>query len=113
MPKDDRARIGHMLQAAREIAGFLKGRKRADLDSDRLLLLALVKEVEIIGEAAMQTTEETRAKHPTLPWKEMAGMRNRLIHAYFDINRDMVWNTVDREIPALLKELERIRPEGM
>ena len=68
MRKDDAVRLRHMLDAAREAMGFVRGRTRADLDTDRQLVLSLVKEVEIIGEAAYQLSGETRASIPGIPW---------------------------------------------
>jgi uncharacterized protein with HEPN domain len=74
-----------------------------------MLLFALVRAVEIIGEAASRVSEPTRAALPAAPWNQMAAMRNRLIHAYFDVNRDVVWQTAIEEIPALVTVLEAIR----
>jgi uncharacterized protein with HEPN domain len=108
MRPDDLVRIRHMLDAAREAASFAKGRSRADLDGDRMLTLSLVKCIEIIGEAASKVTEETRRGLPAIPWAEIVGMRNRLIHAYFDIDLDRVWDTVAGDLPPVAAELERI-----
>ena len=106
MRKDDAVRLRHMLDAAREAMGFVRGRTRADLDTDRQLVLSLVKEVEIIGEAAYQLSEETRASIPEMPWEDIIGMRHRLVHAYFDINLDILWGTVKGDLPALVSILE-------
>lgn len=111
MRPDDAIRIRHMIEAGEAIAGFLEGRERADLDSDRMLLFALVRAVEIVGEAASRVSEETRAATPTVPWAQIVGMRNRLIHAYFDIDHDILWRTVADEIPALIAILEDVLPE--
>lgn len=73
-----------MLEAARLAVGFIQGRRRGDLSGDPQLALALVKAIEIIGEAAGGVSEETVRRYPQLPWEKMRGMRNRLIHAYFD-----------------------------
>ncbi|MCW5982230.1 MAG: DUF86 domain-containing protein [Bryobacteraceae bacterium] len=86
----DRLRIQHMLDAAAEAAAFIHGRTAADLSADRVLLLALVKEIEIIGEAATQISEELRDRSPEIPWARIRGMRNRLIHAYSDVNTHLV-----------------------
>ena len=94
MRRDDDIRLRHMLDAAREAVAFARGRTRADLDKDRQLVLALVKDVEIVGEAATQVTEPARQRLAQIPWERIVGMRNRLVHAYFDINLDIVWNTV-------------------
>ena len=84
MRKDDFVRIRHMLDEAREVQQFASGRKREDLKTDRMLILALVKGIEIIGEAAVKITQETKDRYPEIPWASIVGMRNRLVHAYFD-----------------------------
>ncbi|MXW23624.1 MAG: DUF86 domain-containing protein [Chloroflexi bacterium] len=99
-----------MLDAAREAVSFASGHVRADLDEDRQLVLALVKDVEIIGEAANTVTEPTRLELPGIPWLEIVAMRNRLVHAYFDINLDIVWQTVQQDLPKLIGQLEGARP---
>ena len=112
MRKDDEIRLRHMLDGAREALSFARGRTRGDLDNDRQLVLALVKDVEIVGEAATQVTESTRRRLPEIPWEQIVGMRNRLVHAYFDINLDIVWTTVREDLPELIARLEpAIRPE--
>ena len=82
MPKDDLIRIRHMLESAREAITFAKGKKRSDLDKDRMLILSLVKSIEIVGEAAAHVSKETRKKHPEIPWSNIVAMRNRLIHVF-------------------------------
>jgi len=108
MFEDDNVRIRHILDAAREAVDFSQGRSRADLNSDRQLNLSLVRLLEIIGEAARGISTEFRQAHPDLPWKSMVGMRDRLIHAYFDINLDVVWETVTQDLPSLIGQLEKI-----
>ena len=108
MPKADRVRLRHMLDAAREAVGFARGRSRADLHLDRMLALALVRCIEIIGEAAAQIGPETRQRHAAIPWPDIVGMRNRLVHAYFDINLNFVWDTVTNDLPPLIAGLEAI-----
>ncbi len=73
-----------------------------------MLLLALVKCIEIMGEAAGKVSGDVREDAPDIPWANIVAMRNRLIHGYFDINPDIVWRTVDEEIPQLLVPLERV-----
>ncbi|WP_305045109.1 HepT-like ribonuclease domain-containing protein [Geoalkalibacter sp.] len=108
MSKDDLIRIRHMVDAAREAISFAAGRRREDLDRDRMLVLSLVKSVEIMGEAAAKVSDSFRQQQPTLPWREMVAMRNRLIHGYFDINLDIVWQTVTAELPPLVEKMEAI-----
>jgi uncharacterized protein with HEPN domain len=96
-----------MLDAAREAQGFIASRLRSDLDHDRLLLLALVKDVEIIGEAASRVSAETRRAWGDIPWQDIVTMRHRLTHGYFDIDLDIVWSTVTDDLPPLVEQLER------
>ena len=108
MFKDDAIRMQHMLDAAREALSFAANRTRLDLDQDRMLVLSLVKDVEIIGEAAAHITDDTRERSPEIPWISIVGMRNRLIHAYFDVDLDRVWDTVIDDLPPLVLALEKI-----
>lgn len=108
MFKDDDVRIHHMLDAVREAVAFVEGRSRPDLDTDRKLNLSLVRLLEIIGEAARGISPEFREAHPDLAWKKMVGMRDHLIHGYFDINLDVVWETVKNDLPPLIEKLEKI-----
>jgi uncharacterized protein with HEPN domain len=97
-----------MLDAADEALTFIQCRIRANLDDDRMLVLSLIRELEIIGEAASKVSAETRSKNTSIPWQDISGMRNRLIHAYFDVDLDTVWNTVSKDLPVLKAELEKI-----
>ena len=85
---------------------FVSGRQRADLDSDEMLLFAVVRAIEIVGEAASRVSIDARDQSPDIPWPAIVGMRNRVVHAYFSIDRDIVWITVSRELPQLLPVLE-------
>lgn len=109
MSPDDSVRLRHMIEAIDAAQRFIQGRSRADLDNDQMLLFALVRAVEIVGEAAARVSPEGRAQAPDLPWAEAVGMRNRLIHAYFDINRNILWSTVTDALPALRAQLQAIR----
>jgi uncharacterized protein with HEPN domain len=105
MPSEDRVRILHMIEATETALNFVTGRQRVDLDSDQMLLFALVRAVEVIGEAAGRVTEATREAAADIPWSLVVSMRNRLIHAYFDVDNDVVWKTATEELPALLPKL--------
>jgi uncharacterized protein with HEPN domain len=111
MLSDDAIRLRHMLDAAQEAMGFARGRTRSDLDRSRMLVLSLVKAIEIIGEAAFRISPETRAQIQDVPWEAIIGMRHRLVHAYFDINLDVLWRTVTDELPALVNVLEPHIPQ--
>ncbi len=99
MLKDDETRLWHMLDAAREALSFARRRTGDDLDCDRQLVPALIKDIEIVGEAAAQASEPGRRDVPEMPRQSIVGMCNRLVHAYFDVNLDIVWKTVREDLP--------------
>jgi len=106
MEKKDLNRLSHMLDAAKAIQKHVKGKKQSDLDTDRLFLGGVIRELLLIGEAANAISSQTRTCI-SLPWKEVIGMRNQLIHAYFDINHKVLWMTVSEDIPSLIVKLEK------
>src|SRR5439155_3265414 len=108
MRPDDRVRMLHIRDASDSVARFVAGRQRGDLDSDEMLLFALVRAIEIIGEAASRVSDETRQAFPAVPWSEVVAMRNRLVHAYHNVNHDILWKTATVEVPALAASLPRL-----
>lgn len=106
MNGNDRIQLRHMSNAAREAISFAKGRPRNDLEHDRQLVPALVKAIEIVGEAASRTTLATRNELPEVPWRSIVGMRNRPVHVYYDIDLDILRQTVQENLPDLLARLE-------
>jgi uncharacterized protein with HEPN domain len=84
------------------------GRNRQDLTSDSMLAMALTRCLEVLGEAASKLNEEARLRFPGIPFAKMISMRNRLIHAYFDVDLDIVWTTVSEDLPSLLPALESV-----
>lgn len=106
----DLIRIRHMLAAAKDAMEFAADKTRADLAKDRLHMLAIIKSIEIIGEAASKVTDTFKIENTNIPWNDIINMRNRLIHAYFDVNLDIVWQTVKTDLPDLIKALEEIIP---
>ncbi|MGI8824602.1 MAG: HepT-like ribonuclease domain-containing protein [Chloroflexota bacterium] len=108
MYPDDLIRIQHMLDYAERAMRYAEGRQRPDLDDNDILALALTRCVEIIGEAASQVTHNFREGHPDVPWTELVGMRNRLIHAYVDVNLNILWATVTEDLPQLVPVLRSI-----
>ncbi|HZF10898.1 MAG TPA: HepT-like ribonuclease domain-containing protein [Thermoanaerobaculia bacterium] len=107
LPEDDRIRLQHMLDAARKAARLAAGRDREDLDAeDDPLADALVRLISVIGEAASKVSSGTCSDLDGIPWPDVVGMRNRLIHAYFDINLDILWATVQDSLPPLVRLLE-------
>jgi uncharacterized protein with HEPN domain len=98
----------HMLDHAKEAMDLVAGKEKADLPRDRVLELALVRLVEIVGEAANRLPIEDQLRYPSIPWREVVGMRNRLVHGYDAIDLDVLWDTVQIDLPQLVEELERI-----
>lgn len=95
-----------MLDAARKAVRIAAGRHRADLEvEDDPLADALVHLLSVIGEAANKVSPGTRLELDGIPWPDLVGMRNRLIHAYFDINLDILWETVENSLPSLIQRL--------
>jgi uncharacterized protein with HEPN domain len=91
---------------------FIAGRTRPDLEGDDMLALAIVKSIEIVGEAAAHVGMEVRGELPEIPWPKVVGMRNHLIHSYFDIDNDRVWDTATEDLPKLKAIIERYLNEG-
>ena len=108
MQAEDLVRLRHMIEAGETVARFVAGRSRADLDRDLMLMFAVVRAIEIIGEAASKMSAETYAAHAEIPWRAIVGMRHRLVHAYFDIDADVVWVAATQEVPALLAQLRTL-----
>lgn len=104
----DTDRLRHMRDAANAALGFIQGRGRVDLDTDLMLQFALVRALELIGEAADKLPDSTHSAHPSIPWSEIIGMRHRLIHGYFDVDLDIVWNVAIRKLPDLITWLDSL-----
>jgi uncharacterized protein with HEPN domain len=100
-------RLRHMLDHSREAPAMTAGKTRGDLDADRILNLALVRLLEIVGEAASRTTDEERLRCPSLPWAQITGLRNRLIHGYDSVDFDVLWQIISHDLPRLVLELEQ------
>jgi uncharacterized protein with HEPN domain len=96
----------HMLDHASEAVRLGAGRTRADLDADRTFSLAMTRLLEIVGEAAARVSPSARERHPQIPWSAIAGLRNRLIHAYDAVDFDVLWDIVENDLPALIPQLQ-------
>jgi len=96
-----------MLAHAKEASGMIRGKTRAEFESDRQLNLALVRLLEIVGEAAGRVSEQERARHRAIPWPEIIGLRNRLIHGYDAVDLGVLWQIVTEDLPPLMEALER------
>jgi len=105
---DDNISLKDMLDHAIEAVELLGKKSRKDLGEDRTMQLALTRLVEIVGEAANRTSLETRMNNPEIPWNQIVGMRNRLIHGYDVIDYDLLWNTVKHDLPPLISVLKEV-----
>ena len=105
---DDMVRLRHMLETAREAVAMIEGKERSDLRSERMLELSLIRLIEVFGEAAARVTHEGQAKYPSIPWHQVVGMRNRLIHGYDQVDLHILWDTIEIDLPPLITELEKI-----
>ncbi len=105
---DDQVSLKDMLSHAREAVDLLGGSIREELAANRVLQLALTQLVEIIGEAANRVSQPTQARRPEIPWLQIIGMRNRLVHGYDVIDFDLLWDTITTDLPPLIDALQEI-----
>jgi len=108
MLKSDFIRLRHILDAAKEAIELAHSKSRQDLNSDRTLCLSLIYLIANIGEASRYVSDSFRKSHPEIPWKKMIGMRDRLIHGYFNVNLNTVWQTIIEDLPQLIALLDEI-----
>lgn len=108
MKESDRIRIQHIIDAGEEALSFVQNLNYENFSKNRMLILSVIKEIEIIGEAASKITEETKMEYSFIPWKDIIGMRNRLIHGYFDVDIKLVWNTTRNDLPSLIFSFKEI-----
>jgi len=106
--KDDIIRLRHILEAAMDSISFSQDKTRASLDTDKMFRFSLVRCVEVIGEASSKLSDGCQNEFPQIPWNKIINMRNRLIHAYYDINLNILWRTITKDLPPLIAELEKI-----
>lgn len=106
-PLKDKGRIEHMLEMALNLKEAKSCHSYEDVLNDRILFYGLTKMAEIIGEAAYKLTKEFRDSHPELPWREIIGMRHLLVHGYFTISEEVLWDVIQNDIPAMIPSLEK------
>ena len=105
---DDSIILRQILEHAEEALRIIEGKTYTDIEHDRILNLALVRLLEIIGEAAGRISKSTRGKFPQIPWITIVAMRNRLIHGYDQIDLNIVWDVIENDLPPLINELRRV-----
>lgn len=108
MSKDDEFYLSHMLETAQKATNKVRGLSRDAYDRDENLRLALAHLVQILGEAARHVTSETQATHPEIAWREIIGMRHKIVHDYMNLDEDVLWEVVIQDLPPLIAALEQI-----
>jgi uncharacterized protein with HEPN domain len=111
MHKDETVYLGHMLDHARMAIDMASGVSKTDYEHNVTLRFALVHAIQIIGEAARRVSEVTRAKHPDIEWPLIVGMRHKVVHDYLDVDYDIVWEVVTKDLPRLVESLQSMFPD--
>jgi len=106
--RDDKTLLRDMIEASRLAIAVIKGTSLPALATDHVRALGLVKCLEIVGEAAARLSAELRAGYPVIPWNQIIGMRNRLVHAYFEIDYEQVFKALTEDLPPLIEQWERM-----
>lgn len=106
--KNDKTYLLDMMLAAKKIQQFTSGMSKADFEASELHQSAVIREIQVIGEAARLVSDESKAQYPDIQWRAISGMRNRVIHEYFRVSLDIVWQVVEDELDALIESINKI-----
>ena len=107
--RDDTIYLGHILDAINAIETYIAGHTFEDFVGNRMMIDAVVRQLEIVGEASRRVSDELKESHPQVPWAKMRGMRNFVVHEYFAVNEKIVWDTCKENLPTLQQQLERLK----
>lgn len=110
MQRDDTVYLGHMPDMARKVSVRVAEKTQADYDADEDLRFVIAHLVRTVGEAAARVSNPTKEAHPEIPWKQITGIRHRIVHDYMGVDYDILWEVATRHIPPLIKTLEAIVP---
>ncbi|GAB5491347.1 MAG: DUF86 domain-containing protein [Phototrophicaceae bacterium] len=112
MPRKDDALLLDMLIACRKLIRFTQDLAKDDFLSDDLVQSATLREFQVLGEASRMISDESKSKYQQIPWKVISGLRNRIIHEYFNVDLNILWETIQTNIPELLSQLNAILPDN-
>jgi uncharacterized protein with HEPN domain len=108
MMKDDSVYLHHIIDAFMQIEYYIDGVSHEEFLSNKLLQDGVIRQLEVMGEAARNLSDDLRNEYPQVPWRQMIGLRNRMIHAYFNVNLQIIWEIVQGDLPDLKRETESI-----
>ena len=111
MPQRDLSYLTDIVQAGKQIQEFIQDVDKTQFEKSSLIQSAVIRQLEIIGEATKRLSEQFRLENPEIPWKNIAGMRDILIHAYDHVDINEVWNVIVTSMPAIMKQIQTIIPE--
>jgi uncharacterized protein with HEPN domain len=109
---DDRLFLLHIRDSLREVREFIEGESYESFSENRMVQNAVIRSFEVVGEAARRVSPEFREAHPEVPWRVMGDFRNKLIHAYFGLELEVIWKTATEDAPVLLERIERLVAEA-